>query len=346
MKKLLFMLLFALSTPLFAEEAKELNLYNWAEYLPKAVLDKFTQETGIKVNYATYDTNEVMYAKVKTLRGEGYDLVVPSNYYVSRMIRENMLTKLDLSKLSNFKNLDPKLLNQTYDPNNQFSVPYTWGTTGIGFNSKQIKTGTISKWADLWDVKYKGSLLMLDDMREVMGMGLKVLGYAANDTNEEHLNQAYEKLKELLPNVKMFYAESPKVMFLEGEVKSGMIWNGEAFIANRENADIQYVYPAEGVTLWVDNLVIPQGAKHLENAYKFINFILRPEIGKIIAEEIGYASPNLEVIKLLPKKITENRIAYPSADDLKNATLQQDVGDALVVFEKYWQKLKVAAGKQ
>jgi spermidine/putrescine transport system substrate-binding protein len=346
MNKLLCALLFGLSMPLFAEEAKELNLYNWAEYLPKTVLDKFTQETGIKVNYATYDTNEVMYAKVKTLKGEGYDLVVPSNYYVSRMIRENMLTKLDLSKLTSFKNLDPKLLNQPFDPNNQYSVPYTWGTTGIGFNTKHIKTGVITKWADLWDSKYKNSLLMLDDMREVMGMGLKVLGYASNDTNEEHIKQAYEKLLTLLPNVKMFYAESPKIMFLEGEVKSGMIWNGEAFIANRENKEIQYVYPNEGVTLWVDNLVIPQGAKHLENAYKFINFILRPEIGKIIAEEIGYASPNLEVLKLLPKQITENRIAYPSAEDLKNAQLQQDVGDALVIFEKYWQKLKVAAGKQ
>ncbi len=327
--------------------AETLNVYNWSEYLPQAVIDRFTEETGIKVNYSTFDSNEVMYAKLKTLHEAGgdsvYDIVVPSNYYVSRMAGEGLLAKLDHGKLTHFKNLDPKLLDRNFDPGNVYSVPYLWGTTGIGLNTGQVEKSEITAWSDLWKPQYRDSVLLLNDMREVMGMGLMVLGYSMNERDPAKIKQAYLKLEELMPNVRLFDAESPKVKLLEGEVKLGMLWSGEAYMADREEAGIvEYVYPREGVALWIDNLAIPSSAGNPDGAHQFINFLLRPEIARQITEEIGYASPNLEAIKLLPREVRENPVVYPSDKHLKGAQLQEAVGDALPIYEKYWQQLKIA----
>ncbi|MGD9503281.1 MAG: extracellular solute-binding protein [Syntrophobacteraceae bacterium] len=324
-----------------ARDGKVLNIYNWAEYMPNEVLKKFTKETGIKVNYSTFDSNETMYAKLKALQGKGYDIVVPSTYFVNRMRKEGMLKQLDKTLLTNFGNLDPKLLNQPYDPNNEYSVPYLWGSTGIAVNTRIIPPGEITKWADLWNPKFKNSILLLDDVRDVFSMALKVLGYSVNETDEGHIREAYEKLKELLPNVKVFNAETPKVFFIEEEVAVGMNWNGETFKAEKENKDIGYVYPKEGAGIWMDNMVIPAGAENVENAYAFMNFVLRPDVAKMICEGIGYATPNLEAIKLLPDAVRGNRTIYPSDDDLKNSEFQVDVGAAMPVYEKYWEMLKV-----
>lgn len=327
-----------LNTALAADNT--LVVYNWSEYLPKQVIAQFTKETGIKVKYSTYDSNEAMYAKVKTLKGKGYDLVAPSTYYVDRMRREGLLQKIDKTRLKNLGNLNPRLLNQPYDPNNDYSIPYLWGTTGIAIDTKAVESQKVTAWADLWDPAYKNKLLLLNDLREVFAMGLKVLGHSINSTDETEIRAAYEKLTQILPNVRVFNAESPKALYLSGEVTLGMDWNGDAYMAHQENPNIQYIYPKEGVSMWLDSLVIPSGAEHLEAAHKFIDFVLRPEIAKIITEEVGYTSPNLAAIKLLPEKMRTNRIAYPTEEDLKNAEFQVDVGEALPIYEKYWQRLK------
>jgi spermidine/putrescine transport system substrate-binding protein len=341
MKRLLLVLLL-LASPLFAAEDRVVNVYNWSEYMPEEILQKFTQETGIKVNYSTYDSNEVMYAKLKTLQGEGYDLVVPSTYFVNRMRNEDMLLKLDKARLPNFKNLDSSLLNKPYDPENDYSVPYLWGTTGIGYNAKVIKPGSLRHYKDLWNSEYKGKVLLLDDVREVFGMGLKVLGYSINDTDEKHIREAYEKLKELMPSVKVFNAESPKVFFLEEEVIVGLVWNGEIYKASKENPEIKYIYPAEGASMWMDNLVIPKRAKNIDNAYVLIDFLLRPEIAKLVSEGLGYATPNKAALALLPKDFRDIRMVFPIQEDLKNSEFQVEVGaEALSYYEKYWEMLKV-----
>ena len=198
----------------------------------------------------------------------------------------------------------------------------------------------MTSWADLWDPSYKNKLLLLNDVRDVFAMGLKVLGYSINSTDEREIRAAYEKLTQLLPNVRVFNSESPKALYLAGEVPLGMDWNGSTYMANKENPNIQYIYPREGAAKAMDSLVIPIGAQHVEAAHQFINFILRPEIAKIITEELGYTSPNLAAIKLLPEKIRANRIVYPTEEDLKNSEFETDVGEALSIYEQYWQRLK------
>jgi spermidine/putrescine transport system substrate-binding protein len=174
-------------------------------------------------------------------------------------------------------------------------------------------------------------------------MALRVLGHSGNTRNEAEIEAAYNKLKELMPNVKVFNAESPKDAYLSGEVRVGMIWNGEAFMAQKELKDLRFVMPTEGPSLWMDNLVIPKKAPNAAAAHKFIDFLLRPEIAKLITEDVGYTSPNLAAIALLPEKVRNNRTAYPSAEDLARGEFQVDVGEALPIYEKYWQRLK--AGK-
>jgi spermidine/putrescine transport system substrate-binding protein len=329
---------------LFTASAKAednvLYFYNWSEYLPEALIQQFTKETGVKVIYTTYDSNEALYAKIKLLAGEGYDLVVPSTYYVHKMSKEGLLLKLDPARLSNFKNLDPRHLNKPFDPNNQFSIPYLWGSTGIIVNSAAVDPAKITSWADLWKPDFKGKVLLLNDVRDVFYMSLRVLGYSGNSTNPEEIKRAYEKLDLLMPNVRLFNSDTPRVPYISGEVQLGMIWNGEAYMAQQENKTFKYIYPKEGAILWMDNLSIPKKAKNAGNAYKLMDFLLRPEIAKAICEEIGYASPNKEAVKLLDKEVRENRTIYPNEKDLANADFQVDIGEAITVYEKYWEKLK------
>lgn len=340
LRNLLLCALLAFSAAAFGAD-KVLYLYNWSEYMPESVLESFEKETGIKVVYTTFDSNEAMYAKLRLVdKKNSYDLVVPSTYYVSKMRKEGLLAPLDKKKLAGFDKLDPKLLNRFFDPGNEYSVPYLWGSTGIALNTDKVKAGSVTRWADLWRPEFKDRLLLTNDMREVFHVGLRVLGYSGNSTNAQEIEAAYKKLTTLVPNVRVYDSEAPRMPYLEGETDAGMIWNGEAFQAHGENPAIEYVYPAEGAALWMDNLVIPKNARNVDNAYKFISFILRPEVGKAISEEIGYATPNLASLALLDESLRSNRTVYPSAIDLKNTEFQVDVGDAIKVYEKYWELLK------
>ena len=199
---------------------KVLNLYIWSEYIPDEVLADFTKKTGIKVKISTYDSNEAMYAKVK-LVGKGYDLIVPSSDHVGLMRREGLLLPIDTKKIANFSHVDPRFTNQSFDPNNTYSVPYMWGSTSLAVNTTQLPAGTVEKSIDLWKPELKDKLVMPNDQREVLGIGLKVLGYSINETNPEHLRQAYEKLQGLMPNVRVFDSDSPKQALLAGEVGRG-----------------------------------------------------------------------------------------------------------------------------
>lgn len=324
-----------------SEEPQVLNLYNWSEYMPQEVLDRFAEETGIQVVYTTYDSNEAMYARLKLLDDSAaYDLAVPSTYYVSKMRQEDLLMPIDRAKIEGFDNLDPDLVNLDIDPDNQYSVPFLWGTTGLGVDTADVE-GEVTAWADLWDERFAGRVILTNDMREVFHVALRVLGYSGNSTNPDEIEQAYEKLAELMPSVRTFNSDAPRMPYLEGEADVGMIWNGEAVMGREALPTLDYVYPQEGIIAWLDSFVIPKNAKNPEAAHKFISFMLQPEIAALISEDIGYATPNLPARDLLDDAVANDRASYPSATDMINAEFQTDIGDeALQVYAKYWEMLK------
>lgn len=323
-----------------AGATEKIYVYNWTEYLPEKVLAMFTEETGIEVIYTTYDSNETMYAKLKLLKSEGYDVVVPSTYFVSKMGKEGMLLELDHTLLPNIKDLDSVLLNKEYDPQNRFSVPYMWGSTGIAVNAEIIPVNEVTSWKDLWKPEFESQLLLQDDLREVFHMALRINGYSTNTQNEKEIREAYELLTEIIPNVLLFNSDSPRLPLLAGEVAVGMIWNGEAWMAQQENPNIQYVYPEEGANFWVDSFVIPKGAKNPQGAHAFINFMMRPEIAKICVEEYGYATAVKPALKLLDAKLSGSQTIFPPEAIIANGEFQSDVEAALPIYQQYWEKLR------
>lgn len=340
MKKIIAFLIILLPSMAIAK-TETLYIYNWTEYMPDKVIAEFQKETGIKVNYSTYDSNEAMHAKIKVLKkNEGYDLVFPSTYYVDKMRKEGLLTEIDKTKLSNLKNLDPSLLDKPYDPGNKYSIPYLWGSSSIAVNSKFIDPKAITSWNDLWKPEFKNRLVLTDDIREVFAMALMSLGFSGNTKDPVQIEAAYKKLATLKPNVRLYNSESPKLPFLNQEVYAGMIWNGEAYMASLENPDIKFIYPKEGTIFWIDNMIIPKNARNIENAHKFINFILKPEIAKIISHEIGYATPNQAARQLMDEKVRNNKTIYPDPGIVSAGEFQVDIGDAILTYEKYWEKLK------
>jgi len=324
------------------DEPKVLNLYNWSEYMPQEVLDRFEEETGIQVVYTTYDSNEAMYARLKLLEDGGeYDLAVPSTYYVNKMRKEGLLEEIDHSKLEGFDNLDPELVNQEFDEGNAYSVPYLWGTTGLAYDSADLDGEQVTAWADLWQDKYDGTVMLTNDMREVFHVGLRVLGYSGNTTDPAEIEAAYEKLSELMPAVRTFNSDAPRMPYLEGETDIGMIWNGEAVMGKEDMPSLEYVYPEEGTIVWLDSFVIPKNAGNVDAAHQFISFVMQPEISALISEDIGYATPNLAARDLLPDEVANDRASYPTPEDLVNAEFQEDVGDdAMQVYTRYWERLK------
>ncbi|WP_431834869.1 extracellular solute-binding protein [Gallibacterium anatis] len=325
------------SSSIFAEK---LYIYNWTEYIPNSLLQKFTKETGIEVVYSTFESNEEMYSKMKLTNGGGYDLIFPSSYYIEKMAKEGMLAKLDKTKLVNFAQITPSLLNKNFDPENQYSLPYVYGLTGIGINSAEIDPKAVTSWADLWNSKYKGKILLTADSREVFHIALLLKGFSPNTTEDKEIESAYHLLQKLIPNVQSFNSDSPDVPYVQGEVSLGMIWNGSAFRAHKENPDIQFIYPREGVIIWMDNYAIPKNAEHKEAAYKFIDFMLRPESAKEVIETMGFSMPNEGVKALLEPTDVNDLTLFPPQEQIEKGVFQEDVGDAIDIYEKYWHLLK------
>lgn len=320
----------------------ELYVYNWTDYVPSDLVSKFTKETGIKVIYSTFESNEEMYAKLKLLAKEkgSYDLVFPSSYYIDKMVKEGLLKKLDHSKLHNLQQIPEEFLNQHFDPNNQYSLPYIYGLTGIGVNADIINPADITSWADLWNPKYKEQLLLTNDAREVFHIALLLDKHSPNTREESEIKTAYQRLIKLIPNVLVFNSDSPELPFVQGEVALGMIWNGSAYVAQKEDPAIQFIYPKEGAIFWMDNYAIPANAKNTENAYKFIDFLLRPENAKAVIERMGFSMPNKGVKALLPPDIANNTTLFPPKEAIENGIIQGDVGDVTELYQQYWEKLK------
>lgn len=320
-----------------AKLSKDLNVFNWSEYLPQSVLDDFQKLYGVKVNYDTYSSNEEMHAKLKA-GGSGYDLVFPEIYMVKVLKREGLLEPLDKANIPNLANIEARFKGLEHDPSNDHSVPYLWGTTGIVINTEKIKPEAITSWNDLWKPEFAGHLVMPDDAREVIGIALRADGLPLNTTDKGALQKAAEKLKGLKPNIKAFNSDSPKDLLLGGEVWGGVVWSGEAALVMRESDSYQYILPPEGVTMWIDNVAIPKGSKNKYTAEVFINFLLDPVVSARLSEEYPYGNPNKAAQQYIPEADRQNPAINPT---LKKVESLDDLGDEMnQLYDQLWTEIK------
>jgi spermidine/putrescine-binding protein len=270
----------------------ELNLFVWTEYIPQDAIECFELVYGIKVNHGEYSANEEMYAKLNA-GGANYDVVQPTDYIVSLMIRQGLLQKLDKSQLPVLQYFDPNYLNLPFDPNNEYTIPYQAGTDAIVVNTDVVKDPPKS-YADLWKPEFVDPkrMIMLDDSRAIIGATLLTLGYDVNTTDEKQLAEAKAKLQELAKGVKLYNSDAVRDNLLAGDVDLGITWTGEAFLAQQENPAIQFVYPTEGAILWQDNYVIPKDAPHLDAAYAWFNYTLQPDLFFLMLRDFPYTMPS------------------------------------------------------
>jgi spermidine/putrescine transport system substrate-binding protein len=333
------------NNPTNVNQEKVLNVYNYATYIAPEALQQFEKENGVKVKYDTYEDSEAMYSKLKA-GNPGYDLVFPADYLVKTMITEKMLEPLTLKNIPNSKNLDTKFLNQSFDPGNKYSFPYQWGTMGIGYNLK--KTGKeIKSWDTMFDPKYKGQIAWQDNMRYTLGAALIYLGYDVNTKNPDEIKKARDLIIKNKALIKAFAPDTGQTMVAQGEVTLTLEWSGDMFQVMKENPDIRYGIPQEGTIVFTDNMVIPKGAPHKELAEKFINFILRPEIGAEISNFIHYGSPNKAAIAqgLIDKKDLQNPQIYPPPELFNKLKFLEDVGAATKLYDRAWTEVKASIGQ-
>lgn len=324
--------------PAAAKEAGKLNIYIWSAYLPKEVIDKFAADTGIKVNFDTYDSNEALLEKLQSGVAD-YDLVVPSDYMVKILVAEKLIQPLDHAKLPNIANLDPRFLDKKFDPKNQYSLPYFWGTTGFGYNKQKL--GALDSWQAIFDPKNKGRILMLDDMREVFGAALKSMGKSLNETDPAVLKQAADLLKKQKKLVATYNSGDFANILAAGDVDIAHGYNGQlAEVVAKEPEKLAYVVPKEGATLWMDNVCIPAKARNLENAYRFLDYIMDPKVNAEIVNGVSYASANVPAKQFIKPEILSDASIYPADEVIGRCEFLEDIGDTTTLLDQYWTEIK------
>lgn len=332
------------AAPASAKGSGEVVVYNWGEYIDPEVLDQFEEETGIKVVYEEFETNEIMYPKVAA-GAANYDLICPSDYMISKMIEHDMLQPINFDHIPNLKNIDETYLEQSrgFDPDLQYSIPYCWGTVGILYNKSMIEEGdVIDSWEVLWDEKYKDNILMQDSVRDAFMVAEKLLGYDMNTVKEEEIKACTDKLIEQKPLVQAYVVDQVRDKMIGSEAAIGVIYSGEAIYTQRENEDLEYVIPKEGTNVWIDSWVIPKNARNVENAEKFLDFLCRGDIALKNFDYITYSTPNKAAREMIEdEEIRNSTIAFPTADMLKNCEVYQYLGeDGDALYQKYWDKVK------
>lgn len=301
---------------------KTLYFYNWGDYIDPDLIDKFEKETGYKIVTETFDSNEAMIAKIKQ-NSTNFDICIPSEYAVEMMRDQGLLKKLDHKKIVGLDNIDKRFLNLAYDPENEYSIPYLWGSFGIIYNTKKYKAEDFSSWKNLWDPKFKGEILSFDGARETLGIGLLADNLSLNTCDKDKLVRVSNELVGYMANVRAILADEIRMYMALGEANVGITFSGDAASAIDSNPDLAYAIPKEGSNIWFDSMVIPKTSKNTEAAYAFINFMLRAENAAQNAEYISYATPNKKALALIDPAMRNNKTLYP--DD--------DVIDRLEVFK-------------
>jgi spermidine/putrescine transport system substrate-binding protein len=315
-----------------------INVYNWGEYIDESVNTDFTKATGIKVNYSTFDTNEALYAKLKT-GGTNYDVVIPSDYMISRMISEDMLEKLDFDKIPNSKDLDPKYKGLAYDKTGEYSVPYMWGVVGIVYNKTMVKD-PVDSWNILWDEKYKGKILMFENSRDAIGIALKKLGYSFNTTSAEELKKAAAELATQKPLVQAYVMDQIYDKMENGEAAVAPYYAGDAIQMMQDNKNLAFAVPKEGTNLFVDAMVIPKGSTHKADAEAYINYLCSAGAGVKNCKATGYSTPMTTTFAKLPSSVKNNKYEYPDDAVLKNTEIYTNLPQGtLDLYDSLWTQI-------
>ena len=322
--------------------SEELIVYNWGEYIDPDVITLFEEETGIKVIYEEYETNEIMYPKVES-GAVTYDLVCPSDYMIEKMITNDLLAEIDWDNIPNIVNIDPLYMEQStqFDPENKYSIPYTFGTVGILYNTTMVDE-PITSWNVLWNSKYADNILMQDSVRDAYAVALKKLGYSLNSANLDELDLATNELIAQKPLVQAYVVDQVRDKMIGNEAALGVIYSGEAIYTQRENPNLAYVIPEEGSNIFIDSWVMLKNAPNKENAEEFLNFLCRPDIALMNFEYITYSTPNIAAQELIEDEdIRNSKIAFPDAKDITNLETFHYLGEEIDnLYHQLWNKVK------
>ncbi|MDY6782705.1 MAG: spermidine/putrescine ABC transporter substrate-binding protein [Cyanobacteriota bacterium] len=324
------------------ENPQVLSVYNWSTYIDPEAIKDFEKKFGVEVEYDTYESNEDLLAKIRP-GNPGYDIIVPTSDYVVIMASEGLLEPLNHDNIPNLKNVDQIFIDPPFDPGNQYSVPYQWGTMGLGYNIEKTG-GELTSWKEIFEPRFAGRVSLMEDLRATLGTVLIYLGYDPNTTDESKINEARNYLIKHQEVVAAFAPDTGQNLLDQGEVDVAVEWSGDIFQVMEENPDIRYTIPKEGSIVWTDNLAIPKDAPNKELAEKFINFILEPEVGAIISNYVKYGSPNRAAIEqgLIEAEDLENPAIYPPPEVFSKLKYVDDIGDATELYDDAWTEVKVA----
>ncbi len=312
-----------------------ISVYNWGDYIDPDVIDVFEAETGIRVIYETFETNEDMYAKI-AMGGSAYDVIIPSDYMVERMIREELLQKIDWSHVPNVKNIDPRFMNEAYDPEAAYSVPYTWGTMGILYNRETV-VKTPESWDVLLDETYAMDMFMLNSPRDTLGIALVMNGFDLNSTNPEELKVAQDMLIAQKPIVLAYVVDEVKDKMISGEASVAMVWSGDATYCMSESDELDYVLPPEGSNIFYDSMCIPHNARNVSGAEKFIDFMCRADVAAMNYQYVGYAIPNSAAVELMgAEEYNASPVNNPPQAALDNCQVFRYLGDEQRIYDQVW----------
>jgi len=326
-----------------AAEEKKLSFYNWDTYIGETTLDDFKAATGIDVSMDLFADNDELFAKLKE-GNPGYDVIVPTNDYVERMIKVDMLMPLDHGKIPNIANIEAPFRDGAFDPGRKYSLPYMWGTIALGYRISAVGDPAPDSWGAVYDSdKYAGRVSLLNEAQTVIGLALKYLGHSLNSTSPDEIKQAEELIIANKKNIKVFADDNGQDLLASGEVDVAQEWNGDILQVMEEDEDITLVVPKEGTQLWQDCLCIPTGAPHPENAHSFINFILDAEVGAAIADFIQYATPNGAAKKLMSEDYTKNPAIFPTDETLAKCEPAIFLGaDVVRLYDEAWTRINAA----
>lgn len=335
----IILILFLITGCTEQSDKETINVLNWSSYIPDEIIRDFEKEYNINVNYSTYSSNEELLAKVNSVKQGTYDLIFPSDYMITIMKNRNMIEKIDKNKISNYKLIDKKYLKLDFDPNNEYSIPFLSTNVVIAKNNSLVPY-KLESYNDLLDDKYKDSIVVLDDTRVVIGMALMANGYSMNSTNKKELDEAQKWLLKLKPNIKAYDSDSPKSFLITKEASIGVMWSAEAILAKVNDSNIEIIIPKDGYNTSLDNFAIVKGTTKQQSIYKFINYILEPEVMDKIVESYPYTSVNKITDEHQEKNPNYGKEYKRMSLSFDKGTRVKNLGEFIEYYDKVWANIK------